>query len=1261
MLRFSHTVALISAFVALFSVLFLSAVLYNYFALELKSEIEVRNELVARSMSGQVSSELNLPVEVLSILADQVNVSDPVMNTEALLDRKIEKHSFFEAIFLLDREGNDAALGTLPELSMYKEELRNTSMVFQPFFTEVVGQEKLYWSQVISSPITGAPSLTLSMDTGNGVIVGYINLRWLEDIARGLEQSGKVDIRFIDSNGVLLRDPDQDKVWQRINVANIPIVQLALTGEERTGQFDYFGETMLGSTVSIPSTQWVLVVSQGYEQAIAPLSALLRIAIYSAIFSVTGGILLALFLSRTGTRSIVRLSGDVRRIASGDYLFKPAAGGYIETRDLSLDVQDLAASISQRETELKKAEEQLRKINEELEARVESRTAELLESQAALSHTEELLELLEASPIAVGIVRNKDGKIVFTNTRSAEMLGFSRDEMLKSGIDQSWLSSGEWARLQGIFQQKGAIDNEEFRFSTASGEELWGLLTWSHVELAGERCSLYWVYDVTGLKNIESALIEARVEAETATRAKSDFLANMSHEIRTPMTAVIGLNNLMELTKLDQRQQEYLEKIQNASAHLLSVINDILDFSKLDSGRMRLESLSFRIDEVLDKACDIVRLQAEKKGVDVLVCHDWDMPVDVFGDPVRLGQLLINLVNNAIKFTDRGSVIIEVEKISEANNHAKYQFSISDTGIGMDEQQQKEIFHSFSQADSSITRKFGGTGLGLAISKQLAEVMGGDITVSSKRGEGSVFQFQVQLEISADVVSQQKVKYLAHNYRVMLVDDNPVSNKILQRILLQFGAGVIAFDQHEFALQALLDGEQNNTPFQLLILDCHLLERKGIEFLRKLRSHAELLSLPVVLLVGSKSQPEILEGAIAATLNEILLKPVSPATLFNSVASALGEKPRLPRRLFSNTATGDFLKDIAGARTLVVEDTHINQQIIRELLESNGLVVTLASNGQEALNELAQGSFDIVLMDIQMPVLDGYEATRRIRSNPEWADLPIIAMTAHTQESDIARCEQAGMNGHLAKPIDRELLFRMLGKWVDSVEVLAVNEKNNIVSDEEYLPEDMPGVDLTDALHRVSGNRSLLGKLLREFYLGYRDTGSKLQQLLANDNKSKAMQLLHMLKGAAGNLGVSQVSQYAERLMQGWDQEADKEELFARLLTAMNEVNRGLATYTEAYRSAYACQADTENEVIGQFDASLSFSLLQDLDVLVKQRNSRARSLLDDLAVAFAGEYQAQFALLQDQVTNYDYNMAGDTIVMLFDLLQKTNARGEHE
>lgn len=692
-------------------------------------------------------------------------------------------------------------------------------------------------------------------------------------------------------------------------------------------------------------------------------------------------------------------------------------------------------------------------------------------------------------------------------------------------------------RLANELAQGSFVVSDKVKNIPQDGEI--GALTTAFVQMAGnlkisyDKLEEYSQTLEQKVINRTAELAEARDRAVAADKSKSEFLSMMSHEIRTPMNAIIGMTRLALQTALTAKQQDYLTKVQVSSRALLGIINDILDFSKIDAGKLELETIPFNLDDVLNDLASLTTDKAKEKGLRMHFIIADDVPSYLMGDPLRLGQVLLNLVSNAVKFTRHGEIAIRVS-LAEGGEQANradqimLEFSVKDTGIGLTAEQMFGLFQSFSQADKSITREYGGTGLGLAICKRMVSMMGGVIHVNSEIGQGSTFVFTAIFGQFQGVAQKRAASRDAfRGVKALVVEADRVLRDTLCLYLETFFFQVTPADTGEQAIQ-LFENAAIENPYQLVLMDWNLPKMDGISVARYIKNSLELDRVPLIVMIADHNREDIALRVIDLHLDGFLVKPVHPSALFNAVVDAFGqarcdEYPFLQAR--RSGTENERLHKIKGAKVLLVEDNNINQQIAKETLEQEGFDVTIAVDGQEAVQKIRASYFDAVLMDLQMPVMDGYQATRIIRAEAQFDDLPIIAMTAHALSDVREKCLQIGMNGYVTKPLDvDELLAHLIGFIKPELRKTAASylEQANRQRD-ELLPERLPGIDIQQGLKNVMGNVQLLRDLLMKFYEGYSDAQIRLDGFLRADDIDSALKLLHAMKGVVTNLSMPEL------------------------------------------------------------------------------------------------------------------------------------------
>lgn len=771
-------------------------------------------------------------------------------------------------------------------------------------------------------------------------------------------------------------------------------------------------------------------------------------------------------------------------------------------------------------------------------------------------HEEELTKQLEekfstifsACQDAITVTRKATGEFVDVNEGFERITGYSREDAIgKTSLDLSLIDEDDRNDYLTTIFDVGHISNIELKFRNKSGQDIYGIYSAKTVTINNEDLIIAYCHDITERKksaqqiashrdNLQyliemqtKDLVDAKNEAVQANRYKSEFLANMSHEIRTPMNAITGLTYLALQTQLDERQRDYLVKIDTSGKNLLLLINDILDFSKVESGHLSIDPEPFRIDELLENVTDLIRNKANEKNLELIIQYPSNIPLMLVGDSLRLSQVLTNLASNAVKFTESGFVKIKVDLTYAEDNQVELLFSVMDTGIGMSNKAIKNLFKPFEQADGSITRKFGGTGLGLSISQSLVGLMGGEIKARSILHQGTEFDFQLSFNIAEDNYTFREGCGDLEGKEILLVEDNQAAREIIKEILFTLGIQVHAVDSAETALSLIA----SNKTFDLVLLDWKLPLMNGLDCAKEIHKRYQE-QLPALIMVTGHDKADVGNQDELECLDYFLVKPITPLLLIKTIKRALGFETLDSDNLSSSSSMVD-IASIAGARVLLVEDNPINQQVASELLRMRSINTTIAHNGAQALDKLKEDSFDLIFMDLQMPIMDGYSAAEIISNDPSYQHIPIIAMTAHALPSDHDHCLKVGMKGHILKPVVIDEIDRALVKWIrprDGIGSAYIQniKQQDLGSDYTGFPEAITGLDLKLGLTLVAGNKTVYLNLLLDFSRRYKHVIEQLRVDIEMNNHDYIHDIAHNLTSAAGNLGATDLSKVAATL-----------------------------------------------------------------------------------------------------------------------------------
>ena len=892
-------------------------------------------------------------------------------------------------------------------------------------------------------------------------------------------------------------------------------------------------------------------------------------------------------------------------------------------------------------TDRKRSEAELADYREHLEELVRERSE-------ALQKSEERFKLaLDATTDGLWDWNINTG-ITYYSPSYFRMLGYEPDEFGQE-VQSVWVNlmhpedremvlttARQRLEIEGFYEI-------EFRMLTRDGQYKWILSRGKTVSRDEDGHPLRAVgthIDLTQRKNMEMELSKAKEAAESASEAKSLFLANMSHEIRTPMNAIIGMSHLAMKTDLNPRQRSYMTRIQSSGQHLLGIISDILDFSKMEAGKLSVHKEKFDLEKMLNEVATLLADKGEGKGLELIFDVAPDVPQFLVGDSLRISQILLNYGANAFKFTKSGEICISVRVKEPAGKTLLLYFAVRDTGIGLTEEQQGRLFESFQQADMSTTRQYGGTGLGLAISKRLAEMMGGEVGVDSQRGLGSTFWFTVPVSTGVELRRSLVPSPDLRGCRALVVDDNDNFRAVMSDMLQSMTLLVTDVSSGRLAVEEVRSAAGKGEPYRIIFIDWRMPEMDGIETARQIRSQG-LDSSDHIIMVTAFEREEVMHLAKEAGIARVMTKPVTSSKLFDTAMQVMVGGRQQSAGSFGAEEAGlpqeERLAAISGACILVVEDNEINREVALDLLTEWRLQVDTAEDGRVALDKVRQNHYDLVLMDVQMPVMDGLSATSEIRKFRQYAGLPIVAMTATAMQKDREDYMAAGMNDYIPKPIEPWRLLATLLKWIEPRRggIPGSRISPQAAGSEDNLPGAIAGIDMAIGLHRVMGKESLYLSLLRKFLAGHAETPGAIRLSMDENDWATAERLAHTIKGVADNIGATSLRDRAADLEKALKNRQSGEDTKALLLLFDDE----MTALISELESKLPPEQGIKNVAV---DREKLLSVCYELQRLLRDNDSAAVDMFEDNRELLSSAFYKEFPGIRAAIRSYSFVAAVD-------------------
>ncbi|MEO5356380.1 MAG: response regulator [Nitrospirae bacterium YQR-1] len=1234
---------IILLFIALLPIFTISVAAYHIAGIVLKQHIIDSLESTATVQKQRIESKLEMNIERMDLITSRPPMRAALENYLKTGDRQqleivvtvisnakaVIKD--IEDIHILNKDGKVAASTNDSLLSMdfSKEEYFIRGM--KGYSMDVFSlRDEVKVVNYLSCPLVHEKRLI-------GILVVETTFKPIIEITRdyaGLGKTGESILAKIDENGdalfiVPLRFDENSVLRKTTHMSKIdsPVVQ-ALMKKENTlyDVIDYRGKVVTAVTKSIGKTNWGLVVKVDGDEALSPLFKLRNLFIGVAGITIVLVLTISFYSARSITKPITNLTVVAMRIKEGD-----------TSAIADISSSDEIGFLSETFNEM---------------------TADLLESKKKLEHDiEEQYKLFFENAVESILLCEAEGQsagaIIKANRAASEMYGYTIEELQQISIydlnstDRAYFVRESIGSVISGEQLKGETKNIRKNGSSFPVEFTAVLL-----EIKDKKYIIMFSSDISERKRIEAAQDAARKEAEAANRAKSEFIANISHEIRTPMNAIIGLSSLTLKTDLTTKQRDYLNKLLLSAKSLLGIINDVLDISKIESNKLEIESIDFNLDDLLNDIAAVHTLKAEEKGIELIYFLQDNVPKHLIGDPLRLGQIVTNLLNNAVKFTEKGEIILSVKALTVTETEVVLEFSISDTGIGIKQEQLSSLFKPFTQLDASTTRVYGGTGLGLAICDNMVKKMNGDITVTSEYGKGSKFTFTVILGCRKPCsVERYAVPDDLYKLRALVVDDNKTSRDILSSILEAFTFSVTAVDSGESAIDEIkrVSKAPQEDQYKLTLMDFKMPGMNGLETIKCIRNDTDIINIPIIIMVTAYDSEELRQSAGELGVDVCLNKPIHPSQLFNAILEVFGRfKPLSSKKLEMELRK---VEDFKGARVLVVEDHPINRQIAGELLEQSGVNVEFANNGLIAVSKIVERGdvYDIVLMDIHMPEMDGFQATEQIRKKLSKDELPIIAMTAHAMKEEIERYFDAGMNDYISKPIDNEAFYDKLSKWLKT----KVSRSEVLSADDIYFPYEFEGIDVKALLRRLNYNTKLLENILTEFRNSSETIMDDIMDAITAKNYERAKHLLHGLKGMSANMSAVEIYNEIVSIESALSEETPVN--LDRLQTKLRRLYSSVDMFENFKKDKSGSKSDEE-----PLDVNSLKSIYFKLNKLLNENALHTVTYFESIKSTIESVSEAETVnKLQENISNLNYAAALSVLQQIFSKFKFVSVKGE--